>query len=226
MPDKIPAGHLGYMGIGRSFSGYDPRQKKDFVLQSIDGGGWGGRPSQDGPSGSVTVCQGDVRNAPIESIELKAPVIVEERGLIPDSGGPGKFRGGLGLRLQVRSLAEGRWGLPPHRRCHFPPWGLLGGKPGRGGTNEVKMPGEPWKPAPGVRVAVPGDAAIRVQTTGGGGWGDPLERDPARVLYDVANRYISRDGARNDYGVVVSDDLKSVDAAATQALRAQMRARG
>ena len=86
IPDRIPAGHFGYMMIGRSFTGYDPRRGKSFVLQTIDGGGWGGRPTQDGPSGSVTVCQGDVRNAPIESIEQKCPVIVEARELLPDTG--------------------------------------------------------------------------------------------------------------------------------------------
>jgi N-methylhydantoinase B len=222
--DRIPAGHLGYMGIGRSFTGHDSRRNRSFVLQSIDGGGWGGRPGQDGPSGSVTVCQGDVRNAPIESMEQKAPVIVEERGLIPDTGGPGQFRGGLGLRLQVRVLAEGRWGLPPHRRCHYPPWGLWNGKPGRGGANWAKAPGDSqWKKLDTSRVPVAAGAVVRAETTGGGGWGHPLDRDPQRVLYDVVNGYVSAEAAHKDYGVVLDRALGKVDLEATKLLRARMR---
>jgi len=224
IPDRIPSGHFGYMMIGRSFTGYDPRRGRNFVLQSIDGGGWGGRPTQqDGPSASVGMCQGDVRNAPIESIEQKCPVIVEERGLQPDTGGPGKFRGGLGIRLQVRALEEGRWGLPPHRRCYYPPWGLWGGKPGRGGANWVKTPEDAeWKPNSIYRLPVTRNTVIRAETTGGGGFGDPLDREPERVLADVLNHYVSRKGALEDYGVVITDD-DAVDAAATATLRAEMR---
>lgn len=225
IPDRIPAGHLGYMGIGRTFTGFDSRRGRTVVLQSIDGGGWGGRPGEDGPSGSVTVCQGDVRNAPIETMEQKSPVIVEERSLLPDTGGPGQHRGGLGLRLQVRALAEGTWGLPPHRRRHFPPWGLWGGQPGRGGENLVKTKStDEWKPAQSARVTVPEGAVIRVETMGGGGWGDPLERDPERVRLDVANHYVTPEGARKDYGVVLSSDLQHVDVAATAELRARLKA--
>ena len=111
IPERIPAGHFGYMMIGRSFTGYDPRRGKSFVLQTIDGGGWGGRPTQDGPSGSVTVCQGDVRNAPIESIEQKCPVIVEARELLPDTGGPGKYP--RRARLAPAGEGAGRGPLGP-----------------------------------------------------------------------------------------------------------------
>ena len=221
--DRIPAGHFGYMMIGRSFTGYDPRRGKKFVLQTIDGGGWGGRPTQDGPSGSVTVCQGDVRNGPIESIEQKCPVIVEARELLPDTGGPGRFRGGLGLRLQVRALEEGRWGLPPHRRNTYPPWGLWGGKLGRGGSNWVKTREDNnWKQTGIYRLPVEKDTVIRAQTTGGGGWGNPLDRDPQMVLNDILNGYVSKKGAREDYGVVIGDD-GSVDIAATASLREKMQ---
>jgi N-methylhydantoinase B len=223
IPDRIPAGHFGYMMIGRSFTGYDPRRGKSFVLQTIDGGGWGGRPTQDGPSGSVTTCQGDVRNAPIESIEQKCPVIVEARELRPDSGGPGKYRGGLGLRLQVRALEEGRWGLPPHRRNTYPPWGLWGGKLGRGGSNWVKTPeDQEWKPTGIYRLPVTKQTVIRAETTGGGGWGDPLDRDPQMVLTDFLNGYISKQGARDDYGVVI-DDRDQIDLKDTDALRQKLR---
>jgi N-methylhydantoinase B len=123
----------------------------------------------------------------------------------------------------VRALEEGRWGLPPHRRCFYPPWGLWGGKPGRGGANWVKTPEDSeWKPNGIYRLPVTKDTVIRAETTGGGGWGDPLDREPERVLTDVLNRYVSKKGAREDYGVVITDD-EQVDVAATEALRIEMR---
>jgi N-methylhydantoinase B len=128
------------------------------------------------------------------------------------------------LRLQVKALEEGRWGLPPHRRNTYPPWGLWGGQKGRGGSNWVKTPEEDeWKPTPIYRLPVTKGTVIRAQTTGGGGWGDPLERDPERVRQDVLNRYVTRQGARDDYGVVIDDDNK-IDVETTRALRAKMKA--
>jgi N-methylhydantoinase B len=85
-------------------------------VQSIEGGGWGGRPFEDGASGTVSVCQGDVRNGSIEGIGLKCPVVVEARELRQDSGGAGKFRGGLGIDMRVHNLVEGKWNFEmPHR---------------------------------------------------------------------------------------------------------------
>ena len=128
IPDKIPAGHLGVLGGTIVFFGHDPKKGKNFVVQSIEGGGWGGRPFEDGESASVSICQGDVRNAPIENIELKCPVIVEERVLRQDSGGAGKFRGGLGLDSKVRNLVEGRWNLLQTGRRKLSAVGTLGRK--------------------------------------------------------------------------------------------------
>src|SRR5712692_9982427 len=122
--DRIPAAHHGLLGGAVVFFGVDPKTGKRFVVQSLEGGGWGGRPFEDGESGSVTICQGDVRNGSIEAIELKSPVLVEERSLRPDSGGAGKFRGGLGIDRRVRNLVEGRWNLHRPRRIDCPPWGL------------------------------------------------------------------------------------------------------
>jgi len=126
--------------------------------------------------------------------------------------------------LQVRALEEGRWGLPPHRRNTYPPWGLWGGKLGRGGSDWVRTPEDPdWKETGIYRLPVTKQTVIRAQTTGGGGWGDPLERDPERVLTDVLNRYVSKQGAHDDYGVVITDDDR-IDFEATEALRSRMRA--
>jgi N-methylhydantoinase B len=124
----------------------------------------------------------------------------------------------------VKALEEGRWGLPPHRRNTYPPWGLWGGKLGRGGTNWVKTPEDKeWQQTGIYRLPVGKGTVIRAQTTGGGGWGDPLDREPERVLNDVLNHYVSKQGARDDYGVVI-DGEDQIDMNATKALRAEMRA--
>src|SRR5438132_9109374 len=102
MQDRVPAGHHGLLGRAVVFLGLHPQTNRRFVVQSIEGGGWGGRPFEDGESGTVSVCQGDVRNGSIEGIELKCPVLVESRGLRQDSCGAGKHRGGLGLDVRVR----------------------------------------------------------------------------------------------------------------------------
>ena len=104
MPDRVPAGHHGLLGGAVVFFGLNPKTGRRFVVQSLEGGGWGGRPHEDGESGSVSICQGDVRNGTLEGIELKTPVLVEGRTLRTDSGGPGKFRGGLGITRSYRLL--------------------------------------------------------------------------------------------------------------------------
>ena len=142
MPDRVPAGHHGLLGGAVVFFGTHPKTRRRFVVQSIEGGGWGGRPFEDGESGTVSVCQGDVRNGSIEGIELKCPVVVESRALRQDSCGAGKFRGGLGIDMRVRNLVEGRWNFEMPRRGKCPPWGLWGGTPGEPGGYLLKRPGE------------------------------------------------------------------------------------
>lgn len=228
IPDRIPAGHLGVLGGTIVFFGYDPKKGKNFVVQSIEGGGWGGRPFEDGESASVSICQGDVRNAPIENIELKCPVIVEERKLRKDSGGPGKFRGGLGLDSRVRNLVEGRWNLFQTGRRRLPPWGLWGGKPGLPSDCLLRLPGEPeWQSVDVALHHVPADSQAIIRTAGGGGWGDPLEREPQRVLQDVMEGFVSLEAAREDYGVVLKMGSKpeewEIDKKATLHRRSEMK---
>src|SRR6185312_8096565 len=133
MPDRVPAAHHGLLGGAVVFFGLHPKTKRRFIVQSLEGGGWGGRPFEDGVSGTVSVCQGDVRNGSIEGIELKCPVVVESRGLRPDSCGAGQYRGGLGIDLRVRNLVEGRWNFEQARRANCPPWGVWGGLAGDAG---------------------------------------------------------------------------------------------
>jgi len=228
IPDRIPAAHSGSLGAALSYSGRDRTRERDFVLMSIESGGWGGRHDADGEDVSMSVCQGDVRNAPIETLEQKGPVVVEERALRPDSGGPGAFRGGLGVRTRIRALVDGRVNVAggDGGRLTCPPWGLLGGGSGVTATTLVKGPGEKDFHHPTSQpLTWPAGTEVLYMTAGGGGWGEPLERDPTRVLRDVQEGYVSTDKARELYGVVLGADDGEVDASATRTLRAQLKQR-
>ena len=225
MPDRIPAAHLGTLGGSMTFFGKDPASGRNFVLQTIEGGGWGARPWEDGESATVSVCQGDVRNAPVETIELKSPVLVRQRALRNDSGGAGKYRGGLGMVTQMTNLAEGRWSASNAGRRQCPPWGIAGGGPGQASRNYVQTPGEgEMKPMDPVRMLSAAGTSVMVATAGGGGWGDPLERPAARVLDDVLDELVSIESARDTYGVVIDPATRRLDAGATDRLRAEKRA--
>jgi N-methylhydantoinase B len=226
MPDRVPGGHHGLLGGAVVFFGVHPKTKRRFVVQSIEGGGWGGRPFEDGVSGTVSVCQGDVRNGSIEGIELKCPVVIESRGLRADSCGAGKYRGGLGLDVRVRNLVEGRWNFEHTRRSKCPPWGVWGGMAGEPGGYLLRLPKEKgFKFKTGAHLPVPVGAEAIVRTGGGGGWGDPLQRDPELVCEDVAEGLISVASARKHYGVVLRHG-RSLDATATRRLRQRLRAAG
>ena len=231
IPGRIPAGHLGVLGGTVVFFGYDPKKSRNFVVQSIEGGGWGGRPFEDGESASVSICQGDVRNAPIENIELKCPVLVEERVLRQDSGGPGKFRGGLGVDTKVRNLIEGRWNLLQTGRRRCPPWGLWRGKPGDVSDCLLGLPGQSeWRSVNVALHPVPMNSRAIVRTAGGGGWGHPLERDPEKVRLDVVEGFVSLEAARSEYGTVLRPShnklIYEVDEGATEELRLKLKKMG
>jgi N-methylhydantoinase B len=225
MPDRVPAGHHGLLGGSVVFFGLHPKTKRRFIVQSIEGGGWGGRPFEDGESATVSVCQGDVRNGSIEGIELKCPVLVESRALRRDSCGAGRYRGGLGLDMKVRNLVEGKWNFERTRRSKCPPWGIAGGTAGEPGGNLLKLPGEKaFKWITGANIPVPLNSQAIVRTGGGGGWGDPLERDAALVAADAAEGLISRRAAHELYGVVLRDSM-SLDEGATRRLRDRLRSK-
>ncbi|NQV56564.1 MAG: hydantoinase B/oxoprolinase family protein, partial [Rhodospirillales bacterium] len=225
MKDKTPAGHYGVLGGPVVFTGINPKSNRRFIVQSIEGGGWGGRPMEDGVSATVSVCQGDVRNATIEGIELKTPVMIESRELRADSGGPGKFRGGFGMETTVRNFVEGNWICePPKRGGICPAWGLWGGEAGDTGGYSMRKPGETeFSHLKTARHRVPIDTQVKVYTAGGGGWGDPLERDPEAVGNDVAEGLVSMESAAAHYGVIVDADSFIPDRKATENLRRQMR---
>jgi N-methylhydantoinase B len=198
LPDRIPAAHKGDMG-GCSIGGFRGDGRR-FLLMNIFGGGWGGRPHEDGESASMSICQGDVRSAPIELQEIQYPFLIERYTLRTDSGGAGEHRGGLGVELTYRALQKAVTNINCER-TKDPPWGLAGGKPGA--VNEAVLTrhdGSTQKFLKATGVAIePGDR-LTFRTAGGGGFGDPGVRDPAAVADDIAKGYISAEAALRDYG--------------------------
>ena len=159
------------------------------------------------------------------SSDLKCPVIIQDRALRQDSGGPGKFRGGLGLNVNATNLVEGRWNLDSPRRLQCLPWGLWGGGVGDAEEKFLKLEGQnDWKKIEANRYPVGKNATAWVRTGSGGGWGDPLERDPAMVQWDVIEELVSEKAARESYGVVLHGKDRTIDLAATEKLRAEMKA--
>jgi len=181
MPEKIAAGHKGDMG-GYAFFGVDPKTRRRFLCQTIMGGGWGGRAHEDGENATVSMCQGDVQNAPVELQEIYYPVLIERQALREGSGGAGKFRGGLGIEISVRVLCDAFTNINIERQ-RTAPWGLFGGEGGARAKALVK----PSPEAPGVWLAkkpnfpLKKNGSVTFFTAGGGGYGRPEER-PAQLI--------------------------------------------
>ena len=198
LPERIPAAHKGDMG-GYAIFGANPKTGRRYVCQNIIGGGWGGRPFEDGASASVSMCQGDVKNTPIELQELYYPLLYECHRLRADSGGTGQYRGGLGLEVKVTPLYELLVSRNTDRlRC--PPWGLLGG--GEGATNQtfVNRSGKEERlPGKFSHLAVRPGETLTFLTAGGGGYGESGKRSATAVKRDVELGYVSEKKARRDY---------------------------
>jgi len=207
-------------------SGMDPRNGTEFIHVDSSSGGWGACEGHDGESTLIAVVDGDSKNIPAEIVEHKYPLRLLQFSLIPDSGGPGKFRGGLGHVRDFQSLADSLVVLTSIERHNYRPWGLYGGleggvndavlNPGAAGSREVrKVTNFP------LRI---GDI-LSVRSGGGGGYGPPWERDVKRVLHDVAEGYVSLESAREDYKAAISGkgSALSIDEDATRALRSRAK---
>ena len=184
LPDRVAAGHKGDMG-GYAFFGTHPRTGRRFLCQTIMGGGWGGRAYEDGENATVSMCQGDVQNAPVEMQEIYYPVLVEHHRLREGSGGAGKFRGGLGIEICVRVLCEALTNINVERQ-RTPPWGLFDGKCGATAKALVKQSPED----PGVWLTkkpnypLKKGGSVTFFTAGGGGYGPAAERAPELIERD------------------------------------------
>ena len=200
------------------YSGYDDKGEW-FQLFQIGFGGIPGRPVGDGPDGH-SLWPG-FTNVPNEFIESYFPLRIERYETIPDSGGAGLHRGGNGLSVAYRFLCDGEVGIHDERWLTYP-WGVLGGETGmRSSKRLVRINGtEEWLPAKAEGVKVKSGDLLYFNTWGGGGWGDPYQRDPELVRQDVRRRLVTTEGARR-YGVIISDD-GAVDQAATKQLRAEL----
>ncbi len=200
------------------YSGYD-KQGEWFQLFQIGFGGIPGRPVGDGPDGH-SLWPG-FTNVPNEFIEAYFPLRIVRYEPIADSGGAGLHRGGNGLSVAYEFLVDGEIAIHDERWLTYP-WGVRGGEPGMRSTKRlVRTDGsEEWLPAKCDGIAVKEGDVLYFNTWGGGGWGDPLERDPELVLTDVARGLVTAEGAKR-YGVVI-DAAGAVDAKATEALRAKM----
>jgi N-methylhydantoinase B len=204
-----------------------------YLMREVLGGGSGGRPYADGED-TIHVVP-DSRNIPAEFAEARWPFVVERLGLAVDSGGPGEHRGGLGYDKHIRMLRDAHY-MSIADRSILSCWGVNGGAAGRpfrvtidpGGPKDHSDPGgargQGEREMDGLTDAEPVRAGeiIRIRTTGGGGWGDPLDRDPHAVAGDVRDGKVSIAGAHDDYGVVLAG--AEPDLAATAELRARLRA--
>ena len=218
-PDRFPAQSGGDL-CGCFRYGFDPVTAEMWVEANIEGIGQGASAFADGESAVVHIEEACSRNLPVELEETKNPELIEFYELVPDSGGPGRFRGGLGVRRAYRLLADARM-ISTLERCNAPHAGVAGGLPGGRtigildssiygeGHEFIKTPDQPL--AKGDRMTI--------VTGGGGGYGNPLEREPERVFQDVLEELVSVDAALEFYGVVFDLD-GNLDLAATNALRA------
>ncbi len=191
------------------------------VVEPLKGSS-GGNDRHDGGSGNDADAA-DIKNTPVESIETHIPVVIERYELVPDSAGAGYHRGGWATRLQFRILRpDSVVTARAMERCRFEPWGLGGGR-AAGRTQAWLNYGRPGEQSLG-RIDIlrldPGDV-VTIQSTGGGGYGDPLERDPHAVLQDVLSGLLSSRTAAAEYGVSVVDG--GIDVSASRELRLRMR---
>jgi N-methylhydantoinase B len=225
IPDKVRADGSGSRSI--IIGGRTTTTGKGYVQYEIIGGGGGARPTKDGVSGTCTN-QSNAKIAPVEIIESEFPIRMLRFELIRDSGGAGQHRGGLGIRREYVNLADARFSIRSTKHV-IPPNGFAGGRHGRTGDILINPDGASQKRLPTRYADYPlkADDVFRLDTPGGGGYGDPLAREPDRVLADVREGVVSVGAAECEYGVVVkrSNGTFAIDQAATAKRREEMKAR-
>jgi N-methylhydantoinase B len=221
LPDKVFAASDGG-NTGISIGGWHP-DRRPFIYVDFTCCAWGGRPYADGLDGNSNIFA-NMASQPVEITESEQPIEILAYEFVADAMGPGKFRGGAPFRRDYRFLAEEGILQVRSDRRRFRPYGLYGGGPGRPSMNYLNPQAEN-RPLPSkLTMTIRRGDVFRHEVAGAGGWGDPLERDPALVLRDVRNELVSLASARHDYGVVIAGTPPAVDDAATQQLRARLRA--
>jgi N-methylhydantoinase B len=227
MPQRAVA-HSGGNECAMVFSGVDPKHGDYFAGADIHGTGQGAACDTDGESALIPYYGGDCRNVPIEVLESQFPIQTLRHELRQDSGGAGRFRGGLGVVKMLKALVDLRC-ITVVEQTQSPPSGLFGGKNGLPSVSilNAHTPNETRR-GKQSNAALPANAEWHLYSGGGGGWGDPNEREPQAVLEDVIQGYVSRASAENDYGVVIEGRGKQLvfDESKTRELRAQRKRGG
>ncbi len=217
MPHKVMASTKS-INCHMACGGLDPRTGEYYTFIETMAGGYGARPTKDGLDAVQSHIQ-NTENSAIEETENNLPFLITRYELIPDSEGPGRYRGGLGVRRD--------WKFPNHKATltvfsdnrKYAPWGLFGGGSGASSRYILNPDGEAKELPSKITLHLAPDSVISYRTPGGGGYGPPFERDPEGVLGDVLDGKVSVARARAAYGVVVDIDRRRVDLEATQKLR-------
>jgi N-methylhydantoinase B len=217
LPELIPAGTKG-MICHAGFGGVDPRTGEFYCFLETLGGGYGGRRGLDGPD-AVQAHGQNTENAPVEETELNYPVRITRYELVDDSEGPGRWRGGLGLRRDYLFPDHAASFTVLSDRDRWGPHGIFGGLDGARATYTLNPETENQPLGSKATVELhPGDV-VSYRTCGGGGYGPPEERDPELVLRDVQEGKVSLERAKSLYRVAVRASDRTVDEAATAELR-------
>ena len=221
VPDRIPAAGEGGNTVV-CLGGYRD-DKSPFIIVDMICGAWGGRPNKDGIEGVTNPSQ-NLSNTPVETLESQHPVRVEEYALVPNTCGAGRWRGGVGLSRSYRVLSKEAGLQLRADRMRFRPYGLQGGTEALGAINTLVQPNGEVESLPSKvnRTMYEGELIHHVQP-GGGGFGDPMTREPSRVAADVWNEKISAVYAREEHGVVVDQVTGELDVAGTADLRDSLR---
>lgn len=206
VPDRVPAAGEGGNTVV-CIGGYRA-DRSPFILVDMICGAWGGRPDRDGIE-AITNPSQNLSNSPIETLEARQPIRIEEYALLPDSCGAGKWRGGLGITRSYRLLADDATLQLRADRTKFSPYGLSGGQPAARSSNWI-FRNEQWEPLPGkVTCKIKKGDVVRHEQSGGGGFGDPLERDPDLVAHDIWNDKISIEFAQKHYDLSMDISVDS-----------------
>lgn len=223
MPDRVSAGTSAHIHFV-SYNGFNKDEGEYWVYLEVDEGSYGGRYGKDAID-SCDALVANTRNDPIEEIEWHYPLRIERYELNPAKVAPGKWRGGLGIVRETRFLQEGTCTCEGDRHKEAPK-GIFGGKDGTpGGLTKFMSDGEVINLQAKLSDEEFGEGdVLRILTPCGGGYGDPLERDPKMVLSDVLDDFTDIDDAKASYGVVINPDTMEVDEEATKSLRESMKA--
>jgi 5-oxoprolinase (ATP-hydrolysing) len=219
LPDKITSGNSAHLHF-IAYSGFLEEEGEYWVYLEVDEGSYGGRPGRDGLD-STDCLIANTRNNPIEELEWRFPMLTERYELRDDPCAAGKWRGGVGMIRVNRFLVDTIVTCEGERCEADPPWGIFGGHEGTLASTVVRTPDgrvETW-PSKFTGKVLPAGAAIEIAVPNSGGYGDPLEREPALVLSDVLDGFTTLELAERDYCVVIDPETMTVDADATRAAR-------